>query len=90
MKTADPASSGSAEAMRDIPDLEALLAIPRPERRKSQHQVEALRRAAKAQALAKQALTKLHPDEYRSLFEQAKAKLAAELGPLPTENGSHP
>jgi hypothetical protein len=68
-------------------ELENILNGPRlmkPKTRESDaRRVEKARRAATAQGLAKQALTKLYPDEYRELFEQAKARVAASRGPLP-------
>lgn len=44
---------------------------------------ERLLRCARAQQLAKGALTRLYPADYRSLYTQAIDKIYSELGPLP-------
>ena len=69
-------------------DLAALLeGVPR--RRKlppdvaKARQREQFRRHSAAGRLVLQALSRLHPEEYRSLLDQAQARLVAERGPLP-------
>lgn len=47
---------------------------------------EQKRRAGMAQSRAKTALTKLHADDFRSLYAQAVLEVDAECGPLPGDN----
>lgn len=74
-------------------DLDALVALPPGRRRgrpatftpdvaKARH-AETVRRLNAARALALKALTRLHPNDFRALCEQARAKINAERGPLP-------
>lgn len=46
-------------------------------------QKEVMRRNNVATGLARKALVRLHNEDYRSLWAQAKAKVDAEFGPLP-------
>lgn len=79
--------------MNDVPNLEELLAAGRastngraqpfsPEIAKAR-KLEQRTRTAMAVSLAAQALRRLHPDDHRSLYEQALAKVNAKRGPLP-------
>lgn len=78
------------------PDLNALIGERTPGRRgrpvvfppdvASARHAEQMRRGSRAQRLAFQALAKLHPDDYRSLYEQAKVVIEAERGPLPGDD----
>jgi hypothetical protein len=45
--------------------------------------VEQRRRSSAAQNMALTALSRLHRDDFRSLYRQAVAKINAERGPLP-------
>lgn len=50
---------------------------------RTKRQAELTRRQNSARYLAFKALAALHADDYDALFEQAKAKVSAESGPLP-------
>jgi hypothetical protein len=74
------------------PDLDALLGKRRGALDRTSHlpdEVRVARRAEKANranaasALVQTALRRLHPEDYAALYEQAKARIAAERGPLP-------
>ncbi len=53
------------------------------EETQQQRNIEMTRRCSAAAGKAKQALSYLYPDEYRSLYLQAVEMVNAERGPLP-------
>jgi hypothetical protein len=69
-------------------DLDAILAAkpmqPRPGRSPltAEQRAEQARRASAAGNMAVAAMRRLHPDEFSALYQQAKAKIDAERGPL--------
>jgi hypothetical protein len=70
------------------PDYRALRALPHrlshlSEEVRAARIQEQKRRSGIAQSRAKTALTKLHPADWKSLWEQAVLEIDAERGPLP-------
>jgi hypothetical protein len=72
------------------PDLQALMADVKlgkpalyPGEIGAARRIEQQRRSSAVQAMAKTALTKLHPEDYRTLYEQAKQIVDEQSGPLP-------
>ena len=67
-------------------DLESLLTQRLDPETQKQRTAERNRRYAKAAHMAKTALSKLHPDDYSNLYDQAAARIWEECGPLPGDD----